>query len=56
MDDYSKKINFGVGNISTEEVMDKLDIFQAIFVNVDEFSWCYMEILKTDDGMKFTFQ
>ena len=30
---------YGIENITTEEVMDKLDMFQARFVKVDEFGW-----------------
>ena len=40
-------------NITTEEVMDKLDMFQARFGKVDEFGWWYMEIIKTDAGTQF---
>ena len=38
MDAYSKirKLD-GMENITTEEGMDKLDMFQAIFINVYEF-------------------
>ena len=36
LDDYSKLPRlYGMENIITEEVMDKLDIFQARFVKVD---------------------
>ena len=34
---------FGMEYITTEEVMEKLDIFQAIFEKVDEFGWCDTE-------------
>ena len=34
-------------NITTEEVMDKLDMFQARFGEVDEFGWWGMEIIQT---------
>ena len=34
--------------------MDKLDMFQARFVKVDEFGWWDMEITQTDPGMQFT--
>ena len=34
--------------------MEKLDRFQAIFVNVDEFGWWNTEILETDAGTHFT--
>ena len=30
---------YGMENISTEEVMDKLDMFQSIFGKIDEFGW-----------------
>ena len=33
--------------------MDKLDMFQARFIKVYEFSWWDMEIIQTDDGMQF---
>ena len=41
-------------NITTEEVIDKLYMFQEIFVKVDEFSWCDMEIIQTDTDTQFT--
>ena len=41
-------------NITTEEVMDKIDMFQARFGKVDEFCWWDMEIIKTKSGMQFT--
>ena len=34
--------------------MDKLDMFQARFVKVDEFGWWDMEMIKTDSGKQFT--
>ena len=40
-------------NISNEEVMEKLDMFQSIFGKVDEFGWWDMEIIKTDAGTEF---
>ena len=51
MDDYSKlrKI-YGMENITTEEFMDTLDIFQSIFGKVDEFGWWYLEEIQTDAG------
>ena len=40
VDDYSKiSENYGMVNITTEEVMDKLYIFQARFGKVDDFGW-----------------
>ena len=41
---------YGMKNITTEEVMDKSDIFQAIFVKVDGFCWLDMERIQTDAG------
>ena len=41
-------------NITNEEVMNKLDMFQSIFGKVDEFGWWDMETIKTDAGMQFT--
>ena len=40
-------------NITTEEVMDKLDMFQARFGKVYEFGWWDIEIIETDAGTKF---
>ena len=34
---------YGMENIPTEEVMDKLDMFQARFGKVYEFGWWYLE-------------
>ena len=45
---------YGMENITTEEVMDKLDTFQAIFGKWDEFGWWDMEIIQTDSGTQFT--
>ena len=41
-------------NITTEKVMDKLHMFQAIFGKVDEFDWWDMERIQTDSGTYFT--
>ena len=43
-------------NITTEEFMDKIDMFQAIFGKVNEFGWWYMEIIQTDANMRFTYK
>ena len=42
------------GKIATEDVMDKLDMFQAIFGNIDEFVWCILERISADVGTQFT--
>ena len=36
--------------ITTEEVMDKLDMFQSRFGKVDEFGWWYLERISADAG------
>ena len=41
-------------NITTEEVTDKLDMFQEIFVKLDEFGWWDMEIIQSDTSTQFT--
>ena len=37
-------------NITTEEVLDKLDMFQSRYRKVDEFGWWNLEIIQTDSG------
>ena len=40
LDDYSNITKlYGIENSTTEEVMDKLDMFQEIFGEVDKFGW-----------------
>ena len=46
MDVYSNILKlYVVENITTEEVIDKLDMFQARFGKVDEFGWWDIEII-----------
>ena len=53
--DYSNITKlYGMENITTEEVMEQLDTFQAIFGKVGAFCWWYMEIIQTDYFMQFT--
>ena len=40
---------------SSEEVMDKLDMFQSIYVKIDEFGWWDLEIISVNVGSQFTF-
>ena len=40
--------------ITTEEVTDKLDMFQSIFVKIEEFGWWDLEIISADSGTQFT--
>ena len=55
VDAYSKipKLN-GMDNITTEEVMDKLDMFQSRFGKIDQFVWWDLEIISADAGTQFT--
>ena len=55
MDNYYKmKKLYGMGNVTTEEIMYKLDMFQEIFGKVDKFRWWDMYIFQTDTGKQFT--
>ena len=40
--------------ISTEEVIDKLDMFQSRFGKIDAFGWWDLERPLADEGKKFT--
>ena len=40
--------------ITTEEVKDKLDMFQSRFGKIDEFGWWYLERISADAGTQFT--
>ena len=40
--------------ITTEEVMDKLHMFQSRFGIIDQFEWCNLEIISADAGAQFT--
>ena len=41
-------------NITTAEVIDKLDIFQSRFGKMDQFGWWYLERISADAGTQFT--
>ena len=41
-------------DITTEEVVDKLNMIQEIFVKVDEFGWWDMERNQNYSGTQFT--
>ena len=45
---------YGMEKITTEEVIDKLDIFQSRFVKIDEFGCWYLERISSDAGTQFT--
>ena len=40
--------------VSTEQVMDKLDMFQSRFGKIDEFVWGDLKIISADAGSQFT--
>ena len=41
-------------NITTTEVMEKLDMFQSRFGKIDQFGWWDLEIISADAGTQFT--
>ena len=55
VDAYSKipKL-YGMDNITTEEVMDKLDMFQSRFEKIDQFGWWDLERVSVDASTQFT--
>ena len=55
VDAYSKipKL-YGMEEITTEEVMDKLDMFQSRFGKIDQFGWWDLERISEDAGTQFT--
>ena len=54
-DAYSKipKL-YGMEKITTEEGMDKLDMFQSRSGKIGEFGWWDLERISTDAGTQFT--
>ena len=56
VDSYSKipKL-YGMEKIKTEEVMDKLDMFQSRFGKIDQYGWWDLERISADAGTQFTF-
>ena len=40
--------------MNTEEVMDKLNMFQSRFVKIDKFGWWDLEEILADAGTQFT--
>ena len=52
---YSKIPKFyGMDKITTEEVMDKLDMFQYRFRKIEKFGWWDLERISADAGTQFT--
>ena len=57
VDAYSKNSKiYEMENVTTEKVMNKLDIFQSRFGKVDEFGWWNVYIFQTDYGTQFTYK
>ena len=55
VDEYFKTPTlYGVERISTEEVMEKLEIFLSRFGKIEEFGWWYLERISVDTGKQFT--
>ena len=55
MDAYYKiQKRYGMESITTEEFMEKIDMFQEILGKVDEFGWWDMARIQTDAGTQFT--
>ena len=40
--------------ITTEEVIEKLDMFQSISGKIDKLGWWDLERISSDAGMQFT--
>ena len=45
---------YGIENIITEEVLDKLDMFRSRFGKIDQFGWWDLERISADAGTQFT--
>ena len=45
---------YGMENITTAEVMDKLDMFQSRFGKIDQFGWWDLERISADAVTQFT--
>ena len=45
---------YSMERITTEEVMDKLDMFQSRSGKIDEFGWWNLVIFSGDAGTQFT--
>ena len=46
--------SYGMEKISTETIMDRLDMFQSVFKKIDEFGWWDLKRNLADAGSKFT--
>ena len=55
VDAYNKITKrYGMEKITTEGVMDKLDMFQSRSGKIDKFGWWDLEIISEDAGKQFT--
>ena len=55
VDAYSKITKlYGMENITTKEVMEKLDMFQSRSRKIDQFGWWDLERISADAGTHFT--
>ena len=55
VDAYSKiRKLYGMENITTAEVMDKLDMFQSRFGKIDQFGWWDLDRISADADTQFT--
>ena len=55
IDAYSKILKlYAMERITTEEVMDKIDMFQSRFGEIDEFGWWDLETISADVVTQFT--
>ena len=55
VDAYSKiPTLYGMEKITTEEVMEKLDMLQSRFGKIDQFGWWDLEIISADACTQFT--
>ena len=55
VDAYSKITKlYGMEKITTEEVMEKLELFQSRFGKIDQFGWWDLERISADAGTQFT--
>ena len=56
VDAYSKITKlYGMEKITTQQIMNKLDMSQSRFGKIDEFGWWYLERISVDAGTQFTF-
>ena len=55
VDAYSKTPKlYGMENITTAEVMEKLDMFLSRLGKINQFGWWDLEIISSDTGTQFT--